>query len=75
VDGSAPLPSRRLGWHWLLVIPIVLPLLVPLYNRMNPRLFGVPFFYWIQLAIVPVSIVTLTAVYQLTKGRRTRWPR
>jgi hypothetical protein len=75
VDGNAPLPSRRLGWQWLLVIPIVLPLLAPLYNRMNPRLYGVPFFYWVQLAIVPVSILTLTAVYQLTKGRRPRWPR
>jgi hypothetical protein len=50
-------------------------LLVPLYNRDTPRLFGLPFFYWYQLAAVLVMIVVVTVVYQLTKGRRPRWPR
>ena len=31
---------------------MVMPLLVPLYNRIEPRLFGLPFFYWYQLACV-----------------------
>ena len=75
VNPNRALPSRRHGWNWLLVIPIVMPLLVPLYNRIEPRLFGLPFFYWYQLACVVVTIVTVTAVYQLTKGRRPRWPR
>lgn len=66
------MPSRRHAWQWLLAIPIVMPLLVPLYNRMEPRLFGLPFFYWYQLACVVVAIVTTAAVYQLTKGRGPR---
>jgi Protein of unknown function (DUF3311) len=70
VSQNRPLPSRRHGFHWLLLIPTVMPLLVPLYNRESPRLFGLPFFYWYQLASVVVMIVVVTAVYQLTKGRR-----
>ena len=69
------LPSRRHGLQWLLALPIIPPLLVPLYNRLEPRLFGVPFFYWFQLACVVFAIVIVGLVYQLTKGRRPRWPR
>ena len=45
--------SRRLDanpWHWLLFVPVVLPLIPGLYNQLTPALFGVPFFYWFQLA-------------------------
>jgi hypothetical protein len=68
-------PDRRRGLYWLLLIPGVMPLLVPLYNRMEPRLFGLPFFYWYQLACVLLTIGIMTAVHQLTKGRRQRWGR
>ena len=48
-------PARRTRradaspWHWLLLVPIVVPLLPGLYNRIDPTLLGVPFFYWCQL--------------------------
>ena len=45
--------TRRLDkspWHWLLWIPIVVPLSPALYNRIEPTLLGLPFFYWGQLA-------------------------
>jgi uncharacterized membrane protein len=69
------MPTRRRGMNWLILIPTVLPLLVPLYNRDTPRLFGLPFFYWYQLACVLLAIVVVTFVYVMTKGRRPRWPR
>jgi hypothetical protein len=70
VDEPARRPRRRRGhWQWLLCVPLVLPLLTPLYNRMEPRLFGVPFFYWYQLALVGVDIVVITVVYQTSKER------
>jgi hypothetical protein len=69
------LPSRRPHLQWLLAIPMILPLLTPIYNRRTPYLFGLPFFYWYQLGCVVVAILTSTIVYQLTKGRRPRWPR
>lgn len=67
------MPTRRRGLNWLMVIPVVMPLLVPLYNRDTPRLFGLPFFYWYQLACVLLTIVIVTFIYLMTKGRRPRW--
>jgi hypothetical protein len=62
--------ARRSGqWHWLLVFPLVMPLLTPLYNHVEPTLWGVPFFYWYQLACAVMTMLIITAVYQLTKGR------
>ena len=58
--------SRRLGgsrWHWLLLIPIVLPLMPGLYNRIDPTLFGLPFFYWSQLGFAFVASVVIAIVH------------
>jgi hypothetical protein len=43
----------------LLIAPCVLALCVPLFNSIDPVLFGVPFFYWFQLLLVPVSAVAI----------------
>ena len=45
-------PSRtdRSPWNWLLLVPIVLPVLTPLFNHDSPRLWGFPMFYWLQFA-------------------------
>src|SRR4051812_34841033 len=32
-------------WNWLLLIPIVVPLVTPLYNHDSPRFAGFPAFY------------------------------
>ena len=53
VPRKSPHTSKRADanpWHWLLLVPIVLPLLPGLYNRIEPTLFGLPFFYWCQLS-------------------------
>ena len=39
----------------LLLIPFVGLLWLPFYNHAEPSLFGFPFFYWYQLAWVPVT--------------------
>ena len=59
--------------HWprlLLVIPFAM-LWVPSYNRIEPELGGIPFFYWYQLAWVLVGAVIVLAVY-LIETRLTR---
>jgi hypothetical protein len=71
LDDPEP-PGRahtRRGWNWLLVIPIVMPLLTPLYNRLTPELWGIPFFYWYQLGCALLATVVIAVVYQLTKDR------
>jgi hypothetical protein len=70
-DGE-PAPQRdpeRSRWNWLLLIPIVVPLLVPLYNANAPRLLGFPRFYWLQLAFLLIGVGSTGLVYQLTKRR------
>ena len=42
-----------------LLLPFAGLLWVPLYNRHDPTLFGFPFFYWYQLAWVPVTSVLI----------------
>jgi hypothetical protein len=59
----------------LIAVPTVVALLVPFYNRREPTLLGLPFFYWFQLACVLLMIVVVTIVYLFTKGRRQRWTR
>jgi Protein of unknown function (DUF3311) len=54
----------RSPWNWLLLLPLVAVLYPPLYNRSNPWLFGMPFFYWFQLAVIPVSVVCTLLVYR-----------
>jgi hypothetical protein len=63
--------SDRSPWNWLLLIPIVLPLVTPLYNFDSPRLWGFPAFYWIQFLFILVGVVTTSIVYQMTKKRRS----
>ena len=66
------MPKRWDRWYWLLVIPFVALLWVPFYNRAEPALFGIPFFYWYQLAWVPISALVTAIVYARTsRGRET----
>ena len=67
---AKPAARGRTGaWHWLLVIPVVVPLLVFLFNGKNPYVLGFPRFYWLQLVFILLSVATTLAVYHLTKGR------
>jgi len=58
--------------NWLLLVPILLVIWPPLYNRTDPELFGVPFFYWFQLAVIPVGVLCTVLVYRSTMGRGAR---
>jgi Protein of unknown function (DUF3311) len=50
----------------LLLIPVVALLWVPSYTRVQPRLFGFPFFYWYQLLWVIGGAACLAGAYVLT---------
>jgi hypothetical protein len=55
----------------LLLLPFVGLLWVPFYNFQEPALFGFPFFYWYQLAWVPISSVLIWLVYRSQKPDET----
>jgi len=54
-------------WYLLFVVQFVVALWPPLYNKTDPDLFGVPFFYWFQLAWILVCAVLTGIVYFVTK--------
>ena len=64
--------SDHSRWNWLLLIPIVLPLLTPIFNFEEPRLFGFPAFYWLQFSFILVGVVTTSLVYQMTRKRAVK---
>jgi hypothetical protein len=61
--------TDRSAWNWLLLVPIVVPLLTPLYNHVEPELGSFPLFYWLQLAFILLGVGTTTLVYRMTRKR------
>jgi hypothetical protein len=60
----------RQGWSWwylLLIVQIPVALWVPFYNMAEPRLIGIPFFYWSQLALILIGAVLTAIVYFATE--------
>ena len=53
-------------WYLLFVIQFAVALWPPLYNKIEPTLIGIPFFYWFQLLWVIVSAVFTAVVYFAT---------
>lgn len=56
---------------WVLIIvlllpAVVLPLWVPLYDKTDPTLWGFPFFYWFQFAMILMSAVLTLLAYALS---------
>lgn len=65
-----PAVTDRSPWNWLLLIPVVVPLLTFLYDGDEPRLFGFPRFYWMQLSFLGLGVICTTIVYLKTRHRR-----
>ena len=64
--GSSSPKSARRYWYWLLALPIVAVLFPDLYAS-GPALFGIPFFYWYQIAWILLSGVTTGIVYYASR--------
>ncbi|MGE5184937.1 MAG: DUF3311 domain-containing protein [Acidobacteriota bacterium] len=62
--------TDRSPWNWLLLIPVVVPLLTFLYDGEEPRVFGFPRFYWMQLSFIGLGVVCTAVVYFKTRHRR-----
>ena len=59
-------------WYLLLLIQFIPALWVPFYNSIEPKLGGIPFFYWFQMALVLVSAAVTAVVYFMTDSTRSR---
>jgi len=61
--------GKRGGWSWwylLFVAQFVVALWPPFYNKSEPYLGGIPFFYWFQLLWVLISAALTAVVYFAT---------
>ena len=70
------LPHRRKVMLTVMsfLVPLALVVGVPLYNRVEPRLWGIPFFYWSQLLFVIVGALVTGLVYCLTPNCGSTMP-
>ena len=62
--------SQSTRWTLVVIVlapAVVLPLVVGLYDRSDPELWGFPFYYWFQFALIPVAAACTSIAYQLTK--------
>ena len=64
--GSRTTGFQFSAWNLILLIPLAI-LVTPLFNFAHPRLFGMPFFYWFQLAFVVVGVICVGIVYVMTR--------
>jgi len=73
-DGPRPSnrsrPRRNRAAALLLLIPLVGTLVPSFYNSRTPSIGGMPFFYWYQLAWIPISVTCTYVVYRATRGDR-----
>ena len=56
----------------LLALPLLALLWVSSYNKEEPRLGGVPFFYWYQFLWVFLAAACTTVAYRLVIGHERR---
>ena len=63
---SSPGHLRFSPWNLLLLVPFLM-LYTPWFNIIEPRLFGLPYFYWAQFVYVPIGVVCVAIVYVKTR--------
>ncbi|ASU80388.1 DUF3311 domain-containing protein [Actinopolyspora erythraea] len=60
--------TDRSPWNLLLLVPLLM-LVTPLWNHDEPRLFGLPMFYWSQFLFVPLGVVCVGLVVRAANRR------
>jgi hypothetical protein len=68
--------STRRAWPWylLLLVPFIGTLWPPFYDSIDPRLGGVPYFYWYQFLWIVIGAVLTAVVYFATREPEPREP-
>ena len=58
------------GVYWLMLLPVLGVLFPWIYNTDSPEFIGIPFFYWYQMAAIPLGVLCVVLVYLNTRGER-----
>ena len=62
---SGATPSARAFVYAFFAIIAAVALWPPLYNRAEPSIHGIPFFYWFQIVWILVTAVATALAYRL----------
>ena len=64
-------PARKFHPVYLwIAVPFVALLWVPIFNRVEPTLFGIPFFYWYQALGTLLGAACIVPVYLHVRRQR-----
>lgn len=71
------MPARSSRPLWIVITVLLLaaalpPLAVGLYDREDPTLWGFPFYFWFQFALIPYAVVLTVVSYYLAKEATRR---
>jgi hypothetical protein len=61
---------RGRGWYLLLALSVLPPLATPWYDRLEPRLWGIPLVFYAQAGCVIFSFVVVFLVHLGTEEGR-----
>jgi hypothetical protein len=68
MKADSPAQRDRLrALHLLLIVPFIGTLWVPFYNRIEPSVGGIPFFYWYQFLWIPIGAAITALLYFATR--------
>lgn len=71
IEDKPETPRRLLRpLHLFLLVPYIALLGVPFYNRIEPSLLGVPFFYWFQASWILLGALCILPVYLFEERRK-----
>jgi hypothetical protein len=71
------MPAQSSRPLWIVIAILLLaaalpPLWVGLYDKEDPTLWGFPFYYWFQFALIPYAVVLTVIAFYLTKEATRR---
>lgn len=73
-DGSSENRASR-WWYAPLLVSFIAVLWVPFFNRIEPKIWGIPFFFWYQFLWVIISALITAFVYFKTVPRPPHNPK
>jgi len=71
---ARPAAARGAAACVALALPFVAILWIPLYARTEPRLAGLPFFYWYQFVWIVLSAALMAVSYRLLRTPKQEKP-
>lgn len=66
---AGPVKRRIRFHHFLLLVPFA-ALWTPFFDRAEPALDGIPFFYWAQMACIVLAMALLYVVWCFDHGSK-----